>query len=130
MRLTSPDSIIECDGRKIIKGFKLNLIPHDRQLRLKTTLYDRGEKEIPIDLVIFNYSKPILSLPSIGFTVTGVENNTNCNFSLKLSINIVKRNLSVIGRIKENSIEINAKPINISLIAKVIDEILTIVKNN
>ena len=128
MLLSSPDSILECDGRKIAKGFKLNLIHEKRQLRFKSIFYDRKETEIPIDLVIFKYSDVSIKLPSIIFTANGKEMNNDCTFNLKLTINLLKRNLSLTGVVGNTSLEINARPINMKAITSMIEEFISVIK--
>lgn len=91
------EKVISIDEKPIIKNFRVNLSKGRNALRAKFDYI--GEEDItPIDLVIFSYSNPRLEkVTSIVIDVNGKEFNKNIPFTVKLSINIIRKKFHLSG---------------------------------
>lgn len=102
-----PSGEITVDGKAVLKDVKLN-IASNNQLRLKFIYFTKRNVEIPLDIVVYKYTKPVVEkLTNVVIYIDGEELNNGINFNLKLTYSILNRRLNVSGNIGDDNININ-----------------------
>ncbi|MCM1220115.1 MAG: hypothetical protein NC548_37055 [Lachnospiraceae bacterium] len=86
---------VKVDGKDLLKDFRLN-IAGNNQLRFKAN-YLFEESEVPVDIVIFNYSLPKLDKLSLGITIDGEEMIKKIKFKLRLAYSFLDRKWIIKG---------------------------------
>lgn len=107
MIIKLPDGEVTIDGKAVLKNVKLN-IASNNQLRLKFVYFTKRKKEIPLDIVVYKYTKPVLEkLTNVVIYVNGEELNNRIDFNLKLIYSIINRRLNISGNIGDDNINTN-----------------------
>lgn len=107
MIIRLPSGEITVDGKAVLKDVKLN-IASNNQLRLKFIYFTKRNVEIPLDIVVYKYTKPVVEkLTNVVIYIDGEELNSGINFNLKLTYSILNRRLNVSGNIGDDNININ-----------------------
>lgn len=107
MIIRLPSGEITVDGKAVLKDVKLN-IASNNQLRLKFIYFTKINVEIPLDIVVYKYTKPVVEkLTNVVIYIDGEELNSGINFNLKLTYSILNRRLNVSGNIGDDNININ-----------------------
>lgn len=107
MIIKLPSGEITVDGKAVLKDVKLN-IASNNQLRLKFIYFTKRNVEIPLDIVVYKYTKPVVEkLTNVVIYIDGEELNNGINFNLKLTYSILNRRLNVSGNIGDDNININ-----------------------
>lgn len=107
MIIKLPDGEVTIDGKAVLKNVKLN-IASNNQLRLKFVYFTKRKKEIPLDIVVYKYTKPVLEkLTNLVIYVNGEELNNRIDFNLKLIYSIINRRLNISGNIGDDNINTN-----------------------
>ena len=108
------------DGSPILDNIRLNLAGN-HQLRFKA-IYVADGNNIPIDIVVLNYTSPKISLNSISMIVTGVERNKSSRFNLNISFNFFKKKCHINGIFLDKNIDMECD--NFLEIIKIFKEVL------
>lgn len=121
MLLQALEQPILVDGKPFMKNLQLNLVPENRQLRLKTDFLEQPGTSPPqsIDIVVYNYSDIKLDGLSLAISIDGQELLRSVTFRAKLSYDFLKGKWKLVG-------SWNGWPIERSF--KEIVEILSIIK--
>lgn len=107
MIIRLPSGEITVDEKAVLKDVKLN-IASNNQLRLKFIYFTKRNVEIPLDIVVYKYTKPVVEkLTNVVIYIDGEELNSGINFNLKLTYSILNRRLNVSGNIGDDNININ-----------------------
>lgn len=107
MIIKLPDGEVTIDGKAVLKNVKLN-IASNNQLRLKFVYFTKRKKEIPLDIVVYKYTKPVIEkLTNVVIHVNGEELNNRIDFNLKLIYSIINRRLNISGNIGDDNINTN-----------------------
>lgn len=90
----------------LIDNVRLNIDNENHQARFKM-LYVKDDKNIPIDIIVFNYTLPKLAVNNGGVSVTlsGIEQNKNVQFKITVTYAFFKKKWVVTGAL-------SGKPIN------------------
>lgn len=90
----------------LIDNVRLNIDNENHQARFKM-LYVKDDKNIPIDIIVFNYTLPKLAVNNGGVSVTlsGIEQNKNVQFKITVTYTFFKKKWVVTGAL-------SGKPIN------------------
>jgi len=99
---------IQVDKAPFAENFRLNINVKERQLRCKVTYIANDGKKIPIDLVVYRWALNFEKL-SPGISFDGKELITGNDFSLKVSYDVMKRQVKVNGKIATKDIQLQLK---------------------
>ena len=97
------------DKSPVADNLRLNIKPETRQLRLKLNWLNQ-DRNIPIDLVIYNWS-PYIDKLKFNLSIDGKELTSNKSFIVDLSYDIFKRRIKVKGNIGEEDVKYTASNI-------------------
>lgn len=97
---------ITINGSPLASDIRLNIVHENHQARFKMT-YIKDDKNIPIDIIIFNYTLPKLTINNGGVSVTlsGIEQTKNVQFKINVTYNFFRKKWIVTGAL-------SGKPIN------------------
>lgn len=97
---------ITINGSPLANDIRLNIVHENHQARFKMT-YIKDDKNIPIDIIIFNYTLPKLTINNGGVSVTlsGIEQTKNVQFKINVTYNFFRKKWIVTGAL-------SGKPIN------------------
>ena len=98
-------NVIYVDKKPMAENIRLNIQPLTHRLRLKIT-YISGEEKTPIDVVVFKWS-PKLDKLALSITIDGKDMTTNTDFLIKLSYDVLKRQLKLTGRVGDEDVKIH-----------------------
>jgi len=94
---------VKVDGNEILKDLRLN-VAGNHQLRIKMT-YLFAESEVPVDIVVFNYSLPKLDKTSLGIHINGKEMITGLTFRVWLGYNFLAKKWILKGNVGSKEIK-------------------------
>lgn len=95
--------LIQVDKQPLAENLKLNIIPEKCQLRFKAEYFNKDQKT-PVDIVVFKWT-PRLDKLCLAITVDGREMTTNTNFLIKISYDVIRRQLKISGNIHGREIK-------------------------
>lgn len=94
---------IKADGEEVLKDLRLNLAPN-HQMRIKVK-YLFEESEVPVDIVIFNYSSPRLDKLSLSISIDGKEMTHKINFRVNLAYSFMTHKWTLKGTVGGNPVK-------------------------
>lgn len=102
MLLECLGSPVIADGKPRVKDIRLNL-PNKNQCRLRFNWVDGG-KDVPFDIVIYDFSRPELDKANVSITINGEEYGQHIPFFLKISFSFFGRKWILNGSINNRSL--------------------------
>lgn len=121
------DSPIIVDKKAVLKNIRIN-IASKHQLRAKMIFINDKEVDIPLDIVIYNFSYPKCSLSNTGLTlnVDGEEYIRHIKFKLNVTYNFIKNIWIVDGMIDDQQLK---QVVDKSSVKMMIEVIKSLIKN-
>lgn len=96
-------SPILIDGTPAIVNARLN-ITKNHQMRLKMAYVQRDDQDVPVDIVIYNWTMPKLEKLSIIISVTGKEMIRDIPFQLKITYDFFRNSWKLKGNFGDDII--------------------------
>lgn len=93
---------IKVDGKEVIKDFRMN-IQDMNKLRAKFTWVADG-KNLPFDIVIYNFSTPVVEGMNATMTINGEEYAHHIPFYVKISYSLFGKKMMLHGSINKKSV--------------------------
>jgi hypothetical protein len=115
------DMGIVINGKTVMHNLGLSLFPDKHQLRFRSTFYAKDGSEKPVDIVVDHYSEPVWNLTTVETSCEGFDVKTGTIFKLKISVNILKRDIILKGSIGSSSIDKKFKSIDKNSIHQLVE---------
>lgn len=100
---------VTIDSKPILKDIRINIVSNKHQLRAKMVYIDKDLKDMPLDIVVYNYSNPRISIHNQGieFDINGEEYIRHIGIQLRVGFNIFKKILTLDGTINGQQVRID-----------------------
>ena len=116
MKLTMPGDI-ELDGKAIVRNFRLNEV--NRQFRIKSEMFwDEAWRETDIAIMEIKFGLP-------NFELVGIDMIRQTSFKLKISLNILKRSVSITGKFNNRDVNV----VGVQHLNELIRSVINIIKS-
>lgn len=107
------NSPVTVNGTPFIKDIELNVPKNETRLKAKFK-YINGEEEIPIGILITQYTLPSLNASNTGLSISveGSEYKHEIPFNLQIGYNFIKREWFIKGHIKFKRVDLSFKTLS------------------